>query len=217
MKTITGIEWKSFERFNEEDRCNIVATNVVGKSVLDLGCGEGHILNYVREKNKDAECLGIDGCAEYVSNAKKNYPKIQFKNKKIQNLGGIRADTVLLLEVIEHSENPVDLIKIAKKHAKKRVIISVPYLDRMNFCLYDKIDTKYSPHYQIYDVTRLRHQLRAAGLTSFIIRSSGFHSPILKNKIVSAVLGRIMLLLNLRPRFPYPTENCKTLIAVADV
>jgi len=53
------------------------------KSVLDIGCGTGKIDNLL--KKKGFEVIGVDNSKEMITHAKKNYPKITFKQMDAQN------------------------------------------------------------------------------------------------------------------------------------
>jgi trans-aconitate methyltransferase len=47
-----------------------------GERILDLGCGTGHLTQKIHEQG--AEVIGIDASPEMVSQAKKNYPELDF-------------------------------------------------------------------------------------------------------------------------------------------
>lgn len=44
-----------------------------GQTILDLGCGNGRLLNYL--KNKEINYTGLDNSQELINNAKQLYPK----------------------------------------------------------------------------------------------------------------------------------------------
>jgi SAM-dependent methyltransferase len=69
-------------------------------SVLDLGCGKGHFLRYLREADPELDLYGIDI-------AENNSPGITFYRGDILKWeAGARFDIVTNLAVIEHLDNP---------------------------------------------------------------------------------------------------------------
>lgn len=75
-------------------------------SILDLGCGEGTRLNYLKSDQK--EVLGIDFNKTGINLAKKSFPQIQFKIANLENLPIKKQsfDLVYSAFVLEHLKNP---------------------------------------------------------------------------------------------------------------
>ena len=97
------------------------------KKILDVGCGEGFTLKYLTKKGKFS-LHGIDSSKEAIRLARKIAPKSRLRVGDVTKLPfkGNSFDIVLLLEILEHLENPKKIIKEVKRLAKKAVIISVP-------------------------------------------------------------------------------------------
>jgi methionine biosynthesis protein MetW len=107
-----------------------VASRYVNKCnrLLDVGCGEGVIAPFLKEKA--LKIYGIDKSRDALKKAKENglrvkwvdldKTKIPFKNHFF--------DTVTCLDVIEHVKEPADLIKEIHRALKKhgRFILSSP-------------------------------------------------------------------------------------------
>lgn len=54
-----------------------------GESILDLGCGTGHLTKLIQEKG--ASVIGIDSSEEMIAQAKESFPDIEFKVANASN------------------------------------------------------------------------------------------------------------------------------------
>ncbi len=103
-----------------------------GKTILDIGCGHGV---YGRELLKEGfRYTGIDIDAEYIAEAKKHVnaacmsaEKLDFPDKSF--------DTVIMLEVLEHLEDPYKAMKEVVRVARGNFILSVPNLTPLETCV----------------------------------------------------------------------------------
>jgi len=96
-------------------------------SVLDLGCGLGQMSNFT-----DQEYLGVDFspiAIRYARHHNRN-PSAHFVVADIKEWtpNGERFDTVMLLEVLEHLNDPCAVVRIAESAARKRIVASVPVM-----------------------------------------------------------------------------------------
>lgn len=99
-----------------------------GKKILDYGCAVGNYCLYFKEHG--FETTGVDinpnyvaiarnrGVDAYVLNGSADFPDKSF-------------DTVLIFEVLEHLENPDQILEDAKRLARKNVLITTPNCDRV--------------------------------------------------------------------------------------
>ncbi|MEK7203810.1 MAG: class I SAM-dependent methyltransferase [Patescibacteria group bacterium] len=101
-------------------------------SILDVGCGDGRFLDYLKEKSHQGELLGVDS-SDYVLEKAKNRGLVVIKKdirdvKQLSDLGPPVGgfDVVVLFEVLEHMANAEELLEWAYGHSKKAVIFSVP-------------------------------------------------------------------------------------------
>jgi ubiquinone/menaquinone biosynthesis C-methylase UbiE len=69
---------------------NLIAQvgEVSGKSLCDLGCGDGHLVNTFSEAGADA--LGLDISQALLAIAREQYPNCVFKHEDAQSLSSIR-------------------------------------------------------------------------------------------------------------------------------
>lgn len=98
------------------------------QTVLEVGCGEGYLLNRVSELKRFSRLEGIDISEEIIEKAKKTYPSLGFFCGSAYNLnyGDNEFDLVLACEILEHLENPAVALAEIKRVTSSFVIISVP-------------------------------------------------------------------------------------------
>ena len=97
--------------------------NLNGKKVLDIGCGGGILSEELYKQG--AKVTGIDSSSKSISIAKQhadqNNYNIKYINKSIFEISDLDTyDFVICFEMIEHINNPKDLIKIIKDHSSKK-------------------------------------------------------------------------------------------------
>ena len=101
------------------------------QKVIDVGCGDGFLLNNLAPKFKNASFLGIDFSDKAIQHAKafKRSDNANFIVDDIKNVDG-EFDIVLLIEVLEHiaDENIEYFISALKEKVKDNgiLIVSVP-------------------------------------------------------------------------------------------
>ena len=99
------------------------------KSILDIGCGGGVLLNLV---NKNVEYLGVDADAG-IYKKKKHRQLKYFKNaketEKYLNKLNTKYECVVLMDVLEHTDTFLKLFQIALKRSSKYVLVGLPNED----------------------------------------------------------------------------------------
>lgn len=123
----------------------IDAKNLKG---IDIGCGEGHMLNILKRKDIIHNILGIDLDEERVSTAKENFGDIEFLVQDIYNLtiNDKQFDYIIATEILEHLPEPETALNIFKELGKNNsyLIVSVPH----------------EPYFQFGNVARGKHLKR---------------------------------------------------------
>lgn len=102
---------------------------VRGETVLDLGGGAGAYSLEMKKAGFDTTVADIN--EKSLAVAEKNGLKTKLLEPG-EPLGENLADTVMMIEVLEHVPNPVDFLKSAIGAAKKRVVFSLPCTDDFN-------------------------------------------------------------------------------------
>ncbi len=114
------IFWKLFRGIYEiaaEKMCQEIAEFVErGEKILDFGCGSGILAKKLKEKF-DAKILGID----IKDNRVFKIPFQIFDGKKIP-FPEDSFDTILISFVLHHTKDPIEILKEAKRVAKKTII-----------------------------------------------------------------------------------------------
>jgi len=110
---------RAWERM--KDLARAASKEVVG-SVLDWGCGFGFLSEFVR-----GPYLGVDFSPFVIKTAKGLHPEAEFLVGDIRDFQSPDMfDTVVMLEVLEHLDDPHGAVESARKLARKRIVISVP-------------------------------------------------------------------------------------------
>jgi SAM-dependent methyltransferase len=123
------------------------------RCILDLGCGNGHLVNYLNKQGHNA--YGTDASENGIAIAKKEYPDRFFvqdlsTDKLPAELQNLPFDTIISTEVIEHLYNPDGFIDFCKNALQPNgeIIISTPYhgyWKNLALAIFDKWDSHHSP------------------------------------------------------------------------
>ena len=104
---------------------------VRGKSVLELGCGEGHLTEAVLYKARSV--IGIDISDVAIARARSlNLPNARFESADLLQTSFSGYDVIAAIECIHylsHQEQGAFLEKVAREHAGKILLLSGPIVD----------------------------------------------------------------------------------------
>jgi len=95
-----------------------------GRSVLDLGCGLGGYSRALAERGFDVRALDV--VPDYVERARSIGVEAELYDGDTIPLGDGSVDTVMLLEVLEHLDDPAQLLGEARRVARTGVLVSTP-------------------------------------------------------------------------------------------
>ena len=99
------------------------------KSVLDLGCYRGELLSHFpNHLEKD----GVDIDQPSIEFARLNFPEANFYCQDLEKFNtGKKYDLIIMLHVLEHLKNPLEVIKNIHNaaHQNSYLIIEVPILE----------------------------------------------------------------------------------------
>lgn len=95
-----------------------------GDNILDIGCGEGFVINFLQNK----DIIGLDISKDALTIAKAQSPDNRFFRGDIYNLPFQKDnfDIVIVMEVLEHINDVERAIDDVKRVSKKYCIFSVP-------------------------------------------------------------------------------------------
>lgn len=130
------------------------------KSILDIGAGSAFFSRYLLRQTNALEAYCVDTSYKTNSIDLENNKKIYFR-KNIETAETKEADLVLLMDVLEHVDDDVGLLKeyISKVPNGSTFLITVP---AFNF-LYGPHDV-YLEHRRRYTLNQLEEVVRDAGL-----------------------------------------------------
>lgn len=99
--------WIEFDLFKNYIINYINNTNIKKINILDVGCGNGRIVNFLNELNIDYNYLGIDNSEEQLKNAKNNFKDFSNINFEIGNILSLekynnKFDIVFCIATLHH-------------------------------------------------------------------------------------------------------------------
>jgi ubiquinone/menaquinone biosynthesis C-methylase UbiE len=103
-----------------------------GKRILDIGCGHGVNCNELNKRG--FECIGIEINEDYVKEAKQYIEAYQMKAEQL-DFPDKSFDTAIMLEVLEHLEDPYKALEEVVRVTRKNLILSVPNLGPLDVCV----------------------------------------------------------------------------------
>jgi len=100
-------------------------------SVLDIGCGRGDILAYAAKSLKLAgdDATGVDISSVRIAYARQQHPALRFVAAdafEFLSAPGLRYGAVLLFEVLEHVDDDLKLLALARAACAGRILGSLP-------------------------------------------------------------------------------------------
>lgn len=106
------------------------AGSLDGMSLLDYGCGRGETMAYAASRGMSVK--GLDADPECVRVASRHGPAelLNLDNPAAQ-VGEKSFDVVACFHVLEHVENPKQILDMLRRAARQYVIIAVPNLQKI--------------------------------------------------------------------------------------
>lgn len=140
-----------------------LASRLGGESVLDLGCGPGHLASLLQGRQLPPNrYLGVDFSAEAIRQARERAPGYLFEQATLRE-GVARAKTLLpgftavLCEVLEHVTGDVAVLEAMPPGT--RVLATVPSYDSpghvRHFKTFQGVCKRYERALRLVDVVRI--------------------------------------------------------------
>ncbi len=105
--------------------------NLQGLTLLDYGCGRGETLEYAKPYGMAPLGLDVDPECVRVASAKGRAELLDLANIGAQ-LGEQSYDIVTCFHVLEHVDNPKEVLSLLARAARKYVLVAVPNLRQIN-------------------------------------------------------------------------------------
>ena len=153
-------EYLGPERLRFYDEVATIVASLEPQSVLDVGCGTGHLLRFVVElmSSNPQRVVGIDHSEAGLRRARALLPSATWRVEDIYDLSldGERFELVLCTEVLEHVHDPERVVRLLRSLCASdgRVVITVP----------DGARDSWEGHVNFWDEGELRAFLTPHGL-----------------------------------------------------
>lgn len=166
------------------DRAKLISKYIKPKSkILDIGCGDGTVIDYLSKNNKPQKIVGIDisqKAVDYILGNGYEAHQIDVLSKKfIEFLKDKKFDYIIITEVLEHIQDPEKVIVAVKECFNKSVFISIPnsgfFIHRIRF-LFGRFPL-------VFIVQHVKEHIRFWTLKDFVYWT-GYHNY----KIVSTIV-----------------------------
>jgi 2-polyprenyl-3-methyl-5-hydroxy-6-metoxy-1,4-benzoquinol methylase len=99
-------------------------------SILELGCGEGYVLEALAEAGVEAKLTGVELDERAVSIARQRLgARAEIEHRDARELvdDGRKFDMVIMLEVLEHIPDPSQMLPILDRLTNGWLLLSVPW------------------------------------------------------------------------------------------
>ena len=172
------------------------------KCILDLGCGNGHLVNYLLEQGFNV--YGTDASEKGIAIAKNTHPDRFFvqdlsTGKLPAELQSINFDTIISTEVIEHLYDPQGFVDFCRDalNGKGEIILSTPYhgyLKNLTLSIFNKWDAHLGPlwlggHIKFWSKGSLSKALTNSGFTVTDFKGCGRIPYFWKSMIIKGRLS----------------------------
>ncbi len=142
-------------------------------TVLDVGCGEGHVARWLLDSLPGIELSGVDSAEVAIDEATRRCPEARFQRLAIEELAQTtrRYDLVVCSEVLEHLVHPRPALATLGALASRYALLTVPW----------------EPWFQLANLARGRHlgslgrhpeHVQRWGLGEFVAEVGGVFTPI---------------------------------------
>jgi len=173
-----------------------------GESCLELGCSDGEGTKILIKSFK--HILAVDGSSKFIKIAKNEIKsnKVKFLVSNFENLEiKEKFDTIVLAHILEHVDNPVQILKIAKRFLSNDgvIIVDVPNAYSLHRqvglamgMIRDEHDLndadKSIGHKRVYDMDLLSKDIQKSGLK--IKKTGGVFLKPLSNSQMERIINK---------------------------
>ena len=174
-----------------------------GRTVLDLGCGLGGYSKVLADRGFDV--VAFDVVPEYVERARSIGVNAELYDGDRLPLPDGAVDTVVLIEVLEHLEDPGRLLREVRRVAGRLVLVTTPNCTQS----FGSVPIEFShmldlDHRQFFTVASLRKLLEACFDRCEVVQSHPLDEPMARAVLPGALEGLYRVLMRvgaIHPRY----------------
>jgi 2-polyprenyl-3-methyl-5-hydroxy-6-metoxy-1,4-benzoquinol methylase len=180
------------EEFNLADRARYTANYLQQQNlffrrarILDVGCGEGSLLKEIKQRMPSVQTVGVEPDVAFAEFARDYLQsKVYLSLAELSESGESAFDLIIVNHVLEHVENPVDLLSRLKNIIGRYGSI---YVDVPDICAYRSLADLHIAHRYHFSVRTLFVTAHEADLQ---VADAGRHDPPYHPRSVRCVLRR---------------------------
>lgn len=170
------------------------------KKLLDLGCGQGHFTNKIKEKFSDYHVFGLDYSISAIEYASTKYKNIDFvvANAYTPPYLDEYFNIIILNNIWEHVPDPLHLLKSVNRILKPngQLIISTPsryrYINLIKVFQGKEISFLSKNHVTEYTVGQIKEQLKYGGYNVNRVYSQAIRERKLTHRIIKFLISTIL-------------------------
>jgi len=107
-----------------------LVNGIAPRSILEVGCGEGYMLEALVQGGVTASLHGVDFSAPAIADARARLgdrAELQARDARELADHGDQFDLVMMLEVLEHIPDPGQMLPILERLTRQYLLLSVPW------------------------------------------------------------------------------------------
>jgi methionine biosynthesis protein MetW len=203
--------WRTRGHHSFQPRYRIIAELIEpGSTVLDIGCGDGWLLDYL-SRTRNIKGFGIDASAEAIRMAQARGVFAEVEDVLTWHPDR-EYDYIVLSEILEHLPNPEEVIDKVRYYFRRAIIASIPnigyYPHRLRL-LFGRFPVQWefhpAEHLRFWTVIDFSNWIHSCGLeVAGIYSSNGF---LLLHKYWPNLLSNQVVLVIRKPRSARVSED----------
>jgi SAM-dependent methyltransferase len=170
LENARKFRWSSVSGNLHPERVRHLDTHLVGREVLDAGCGGGAYVEYLAERGLTVTGIDLHGC--FLDLARREARRGHYVQGSLAELPfpDRRFDSTYCFDVLEHVDDERALRELARV-TRRRLIVAVPMEDevmpRYNLTFLHHQDRTHWRNYTVASLDRLAATVAPASVTVF--------------------------------------------------